>query len=226
MALTDLPQALPALTENLGRNESAVRSAGGATEAYAWDWSEAPGGLPFFPVLHPPASKTDESMDGGLSPGVSLILGADLVYAPHQAGPVAAALRAAAIAHPQAALLLAHKSRSEATDVSLLRAMAEAGFTAERERAPQRPPCGELKAATATVGAGLTTGASASLVLGAPTVLAVAEAASANGMVSASCKGTCPCHPSGISPEERYSQLLLRHPNVSIYRLHKGIGKR
>ncbi len=225
IAMTDLPEALPALAANLERNRAAILAAGGAAAAYAWDWRDASAGAAAagsaaFPVLLPVVAATPVpgaasglpaaagSGEAGVVAGAGeagLILGADLVYAPHQAGPLAAALRAAAAAHPRAVLLLAHKHRAEATDVALLRALAEAGFSAERERCvapppPPPPPHQSSPAATA----------------------AVAGATSEGGV---SAPGVaCLCHresavDAGAAAAEHYAKLLIKHPTVSVYRL-------
>lgn len=59
-----------------------------------------------------------------------LILGADLVYASHQAQPVAEVLSALAAAHPGATLLLAHKHRTHTVDAALAQALEAAGLQA------------------------------------------------------------------------------------------------
>ncbi len=125
VTLTDLPEALPALRSNIDLNLEAISSAGGSATAYALDWQhalcESRAVSPTLPLA---------AADNG---DLALVLGADLVYSPQQAAPLAAALRAAAEAHPGAEVLLAHKHRSDDTDLALLRALDGAGFVAEEE---------------------------------------------------------------------------------------------
>lgn len=85
-----------------------------------------------------------EDVEQRSSPGDSccsaldLILGADLVYASHQAQPVAEVLSALAAAHPGATLLLAHKHRMHAVDAALAKALEAAGLQAALRLAAPR----------------------------------------------------------------------------------------
>ena len=134
VTLTDVPGAVPALISNIDRNREAIEAAGGTAVGKSWDWTTS---FESYPL--PTHSDGSHANGGGVpeSASSSFILGSDLVYAPRQSAPLAKALKSAATSRPGSVILLAHKHRSEETDLALLGSLISAGLTVEKEPSVQ-----------------------------------------------------------------------------------------